>query len=291
VSSVSEHHAVLHALDVLAADGWTITRLPVDVSGRIDVAAFAAALRPDTVLASIMLANNEIGTIAPIAELAALARRADVLFHTDAVQAPAAIDLDVTALGIDLLSISGHKFNGPKGVGALYVRAGTPITAQIVGGGQEFGLRSGTENVAAISGFAVALELAQTERAATVARVAALRDRLESGIVAAIPQVRVNARDVPRLPGVASVAFADVAADTLLIRCDLEGIAASAGSACAAGSLEPSHVIAALGLLPPYAGGVVRFSLGGSTTESEIEHVLMVLPGLVGQVRGAVAVV
>jgi cysteine desulfurase len=289
VTSVTEHHAVLHAVDVLADEGWDVTRLPVDPAGRVSPAAFAAALRPDTVLASIMLANNEIGTIAPIAELAALARGRGVLFHTDAVQAPAVLALDVAALGVDLLSLSGHKFHGPKGVGVLYVRSGTRVTPLIVGGGQEFGLRSGTENVAGIAGFAAAFACAQREREANAARVGALRDRLETGIAAATPGAVVNARGAARLAGISSIAFEGVPADALLVRLDLEGISASAGSACAAGSLEPSHVVAAIGLPVSHASGVIRFSLGRATTTAEIEHVVRVVPEVVAQVRGVPA--
>ena len=291
VTTVAEHRAVLRAMDVLESDGWAITRLPVDSAGLIDVDAFSAALRPDTTVASVMLANNELGSIAPIAALAAVARRAGVVFHSDAVQAPGLLALDVTALGVDLLSISAHKFYGPKGAGALYVRSGTPVAAQIVGGSQEFGLRAGTENLAGIAGLAVALELAQAERAANVVRLAALRDRLEAGITAAIPEVRLNGAGAARLANVSSIAFAGVSAATLLVRLDLEGIAASAGSACAAGSLEPSHVVEALGLPAHYRRGVLRFSLGHSNTGGETERVIAILPQLVAEVRGAAAVV
>jgi cysteine desulfurase len=291
VTTVAEHRAVLRAADVLEGEGWEVTRLPVDGAGLVDRGAFAGALRSDTVLASVMLANNELGSIAPIAELAALARRAGVLFHTDAVQAPGQLELEAGALGVDLLSISAHKFYGPKGVGALYVRSGTPLAAQIVGGSQEFGLRAGTENVAGIAGLAAALELAQAERAANAARLAALRDRLEAGVTAAIPTARVNAAGVPRLAAVSSIAFADTLSAALLIRLDLEGIAASAGSACAAGSLEPSHVIRALGLPDVYRRGVIRFSLGQSSTAGEVDRVIAILPPLAAQVRGAAAAV
>lgn len=291
VSSATEHHATLRALDVLEAEGWSITRLPVSREGCIDPGAFERALRPQTVLASLMMANNEIGTLTAVAEFAAVAHRAGALFLTDAVQAPLFLPLDVADLGVDLLALSGHKFYGPKGVGALYVRSGTPLAPQTVGGPQENGLRAGTENVAGIVGFATALELAQAERAATAARVLGLRVRLEAGIVATIPDVRINAAPVARLAGVASIAFADLTAEALLIRLDLAGIAAAAGSACAAGALEPSHVIAALDLPPAYAGGVVRFSLGRSTTAAEIDRVLATLPELVAAVRGIPAAV
>ncbi len=291
ITSAIEHHAVLHAADVLEAEGWTVTRLGVDARGCIDPAEFARALRPDTVLASLMLANNEIGTIAPIAELAALARRAKVLFHTDAVQAPAVLPLDVSALGVDLLTLSAHKFHGPKGVGILYARSGTAIAPQIVGGGQEHGLRSGTENVAGIAACAVALELAQREAPATAARLSRLRDRFERELLAAVPHTRALAAGAPRLAGISSIAFADTAADVLLMRLDLAGIAASAGSACAAGSLEPSHVGAALGLPTAYVRGVVRFSLGHPTTVDELDRVLAIVPDIVSAVREVGAVV
>ncbi|HTJ25144.1 MAG TPA: cysteine desulfurase family protein [Candidatus Limnocylindria bacterium] len=290
VTTAIEHHAVLHAVDLLEAEGWEVTRLPVDERGLVDPAAFAAALSPRTTLASVMLANNEIGVVQPVAELARVARTAGVLFHTDAVQAAGWLPLDVDALGVDLLSLSSHKFSGPKGVGVLYVRRGTPLAAQIVGGGQEHGLRSGTENLAGIAGCARALELAEAERAAAVARVAALRDCLERGILALIPDVLVNGAGAPRLPNNLSAAFADVPSDALLIRLDLEGIAASAGSACAAGSLEPSHVAAAIGLAPRYRLGVIRFSLGRTTTQAEVDDVLRRLPAVLEGIRAPATV-
>ncbi|HEY4440657.1 MAG TPA: cysteine desulfurase family protein [Candidatus Elarobacter sp.] len=285
VTSAIEHHAVLHAADLLEAEGWEVTRLPVDARGLVDPAAFAAALRPDTTLASIMLANNEIGVVEPIAQLAALARARGVVFHTDAIQAPGRLPLNVDQLGVDLLSLSGHKFGGPKGAGVLYVRSGTPLEPIVVGGGQEHGLRAGTEDVAGIAGFARALSLAEAERPETAARLRTLRDRLETALVAAIPDVLVNGAGAPRLPGITSLAIADAPSDALLIRLDLAGIAASAGSACAAGSLEPSHVAAALGLPERFRTGVIRFSLGSSTTEAEVESVIARFPALVADVR------
>jgi len=290
VTSAIEHHAVLHAVDVLEAEGWSVTRLPVDVDGLVDPADFAAALTPQTTLASIMLANNETGTIEPIAELAAIARAHGVRFHTDAVQAGAWLRLDAPALGVDLLSLSAHKFNGPKGVGVLVVRTGTAVEPIVVGGGQEHGLRAGIENLAGIVGLATALTLAAAEREVAGARVAALRDRLEAGIRAAIPDVIVAGANAPRLPNVLAVAFADAPSDALLIRLDLEGIAASAGSACAAGSLEPSHVVAALGLPERFRLGFLRFSLGRQTTAEEIDAVLARLPGVLVGVRTPLAV-
>jgi cysteine desulfurase len=285
VTAATEHHAVLHAVDVLEKEGWRVTRLPVDARGLVDPAAFASALTAETTVASVMLANNEIGVVQPVAELARIARERGVLFHTDAVQAPGWLALDVDALGVDLLSLSAHKFYGPKGVGVLYVRRGTALEPIVVGGGQEHGLRAGTENVAGIAGFAVALALADAERAATAARVAALRDRLEAGIVAAIPDVVVNGAGAPRLANNLSVAFAGVPSDALLMRLDLDGIAASAGSACAAGSLEPSHVVAALGLGERHRRGVIRFSLGRDTTPAEVDAVVQRLPSTIASMR------
>jgi cysteine desulfurase len=285
VTSATEHHAVLHAVDVLERDGWRVTRLAVDGRGIVDPAAFAAALTGETTVASIMLANNEIGVVQPIAELARIARARGIVFHADAIQAAGWLPLDVDALGVDLLSLSAHKFCGPKGVGVLYVRSGTPVEPLIVGGGQEHGLRAGTENVAGIAGLATALVLAEAERPGLTARAGALRDRLEAGILAAVPDVLVNGAGAERLAGNLSIAVADAPSDALLIRLDLAGIAASAGSACAAGSLEPSHVAAALGLGERYRLGVVRFSLGRATTEAEIESVIARFPTLVADVR------
>ena len=285
VTSAIEHHAVLRAVEQLEADGWTVTRLPVDARGLVDPAAFAAALTPQTTVASIMLANNEIGVVQPIAQLAAIARERGVVFHTDAVAAAGWLALDAGALGVDLLSLSAHKFYGPKGVGALYVRSGTPVEPVIVGGGQEHGLRAGTEDVAGIAGFAAALTLADAERPEAAVRVGALRDRLEAALVAAIPETIVNGAGAPRVPGTTSLAFAGAPSDALLIRLDLEGIAASAGSACAAGSLEPSHVAEALGLDARYRTSVIRFSLGTRSTQDEVEFVIARFPALVAAVR------
>ena len=258
VASAIEHHAVLRALD---------------------------ALREETILATVMLANNEIGTVEPVAELAGLARERGAVFHADAVQAPGQLALDLRRLGVDCLAISAHKFYGPPGVGALFVREGTPLEPLLYGGGQERGRRSGTEDVVGAVGLAAALELAEAERPAFASRVAALRDRLEGAIAGAIPDVTVNAKGVARLPNNLSVSFTDLDAEPLLIRLDLEGIAASAGSACATGSLEPSHVIAALGLPERTVRGTLRFSLGRSTSADEIDWVAQILPAIVAAQR------
>ncbi len=271
VTVATEHHAVLHAVEALAAEGVETTVLPVDRAGRVDPETFAAALRPHTVLASVMLANNETGTLAPIAELAALARDRGVLFHTDAVQAAGRVEIDVGALGVDLLTLAGHKFYGPKGTGVLYVRDGTPVAPLVHGGGQESGLRAGTENVACIVAFARALELAVAERPEETARLARLRDRFEARVAAEIAGVHINARYGPRLPNIASIAFDGVTSIELLASLDLAGVAVSAGSACAAGAVEPSHVIRALGG-PAFAQtGTIRFSFGKLTNEPDIE--------------------
>ena len=286
VSSAIEHHAVLHALDALRDDGYKITLLDVDENGLVDPAEFAAALRDDTLLASVMLANNETGTVQPIARLAAMARERGVLVHVDAVQAAPWVDLQPRALGVDLLSLSAHKFYGPKGVGVLYVREGVAVAPLVHGGGQEFGRRSGTENVAGIVGFARALELAAVGREECSGRVAALRDRLEAGIVADIEDVRINAAGAPRLPNIANVSFGEIDSEALLMALDLEGVAVAAGSACTSGALEPSHVIAALKGDPRWHRGVIRFSLGYTTTAEQIDRLLSLLPGVVSTLRG-----
>jgi cysteine desulfurase len=284
ISTQIEHAAVLHALEALRDEGFEITLLPVDERGLIDPAMFAGALRDDTVLATVMLANNEIGVIQPIAALAAAAHARGVIFHTDAVQAAAWIDVRPRELGVDLLSVSAHKFYGPKGVGVLYVRDGLAVQPLVHGGGQEFGRRSGTENVAGIVGLAAALDrVASPQRAQRVAR---LRDQFETGLGAQLPKIRVNGGDAPRLPNISNVSFDGLYSEALLVRFDLEGIAVSAGSACTSGALEPSHVISALNIDPRWQQGVIRFSLGEGTTEEEIDRVLELVPRITGQLQG-----
>lgn len=286
LSTAIEHHAVLHALDALRDEGYEVTLLAVDERGLVGPDSFAAALRDDTVLASVMFANNETGTIAPIAQLAAIAHERGALLHTDAVQAAPWLDVRPRALGVDLLSLSAHKFYGPKGVGLLYVREGVRVAPLVYGGGQEFGLRSGTENLPGIVGFARALELAEEGREERARSVAALRDRLEMGIVAGIEDVRINGAGARRLPNISSVSFGNVDSEALLMALDLEGIAVSAGSACASGALEPSHVIAALAANPHWHQGVIRFSLGYTTTAEQVDRLLSLLPGIVSALRG-----
>jgi len=270
VSTAIEHHAVLHAFDALREEGFEVTLLSVDSDGRVDARAFAAALRPDTVLASVGYVNNELGVVAPIEELAAIAHGRGVLFHTDAVQAPAYMPLDARELGVDLLSICAHKLSGPKGMGALYVRAGVTLAPLLYGGTQEYGVRPGTENVAGAVGMAVALDLARAESAEAGTRVRALRERFEQALLG-MGDVRINGGGAPRAPHITNAAFKGVVGEQLLIRLDVEGIAASAGSACASGVMEPSHVVAALGLEREWISAIVRFSFARTTTQPEVD--------------------
>lgn len=285
VSTAVEHHAVLHALDALSGEGWQTTLVAVDGEGLVSEEAFAAALMPGTVLASVMYVNNELGTIQPIARLAAIARERGVLFHTDAVQAAAYLPIDVDALGVDLLALAAHKFYGPKGVGVLYVRDGIPIVPVIHGGSQEFAKRAGTENVAGIVGLATALELAMDERTEAAGRIATLRDRFEARLRERVADIRVNGGGAPRAPHVSNLSFLGVESEALLMRLDMDGLAVSAGSACAAGAIEPSHVIAALGLPEEWTRGVIRFSLGRLTTTAQIDRAAEVLEQAVSDLR------
>jgi cysteine desulfurase len=289
ITAATEHRAVLGAFDVLRDEGFAVTVLEVDGEGRIAVDDFVRALRPGTVLASIMLANNELGTLQPIAAFAEAARARGVLFHTDAVQAAGRLPLDVVALGVDLLTLSAHKIYGPKGIGLLYVRAGTPLQPCIVGGPQEAGLRAGTENVAGAVGFARALELGDAERALEGARLTVLRDRLQAGLAAAIPGVRLNGAGAERLPNVLSIACEGVEAAELLVRLDLDGVAVSAGSACAAGAAEASHVIAALPGPAWTRSSTIRISLGRATTAYDVERLVRRLSLAVAEIRVAAA--
>jgi cysteine desulfurase len=285
VTSAIEHEAVLHTCESLTSFGVETTYVPVDTAGRVQPEAVVAALRPDTALVSIMLANNEIGTIQPIAEIAAIAHRHGILVHTDAVQAAGALSLDVRELGVDLLSLSGHKFYGPKGVGALYVRSGIAWTPQQQGGSQEAKRRAGTENVAGIVGLATALTRAEAEREREEVRLTALRDRLIRDVLARIPDSRLTGHPTQRLPNNASFVFAGVEGEAILMALDVQGIAASTGSACTSASLDPSHVLLALGLAAPLAIGSLRLSLGRSNTEADVDRVLEVLPGAVQRLR------
>lgn len=285
ITSAIEHHAVLHAFEYLQAFGFEVTILPVDSHGLIRPADLEAALRPDTVLVSLMYANNEIGTIQPLAELGALCRARGVPLHTDAVQAAGSLPLNVEALNVDLLTLAAHKFYGPKGVGVLYARRGIPLLPQINGGGQERRRRAGTENVAGIVGLATALRLADDRRADYATHSAALRDRLIAGILERVPLSSLNGHPSQRLPNNANIAFEYVEGESVLLLLDQHGIAASSGSACTSGSLEASHVLTALGLPYEQAIGSVRFSLGKDTTDADVDAVIEALPDMIERLR------
>ncbi len=291
ITTAIEHHAVLHTCAFLEDTGWDVTYLPVDDDGLVDVERLAESVTDRTVLVSVMLANNEIGTIQPIAEMArrvkamALERNRTIVFHTDAVQAAGFLDLNVNALGVDMLSLSAHKFHGPKGVGALYVRRGAPFAPQQLGGAQERQRRAGTENMPGIVGAAVALALADREREEASAHCSRLRDRLVAGVLERIPGVRLNGHPTNRLPNNVNFTFEGVEGEPVLLGLDFAGVAASSGSACSSGSLEPSHVLLALGLHADLAHGSLRLTLGRDNTEEDVDYVLRVLPDLVGRLR------
>ncbi|HEY2555434.1 MAG TPA: cysteine desulfurase family protein [Candidatus Cybelea sp.] len=284
VASAVEHHSVRAALERLRERSAAGSPIPVDSNGRVDPQEFERTLGSQPVCASVMYANNEVGTVQPVPALAEIARAHRVLLHADAVAAPAWLPIDVVDLGVDLLSLSAHKFGGPEGVGVLFVREGVPLHPLMLGGGQEAGRRAGTENVAGIAGLALALELAAAERASTVARIVALRDRLERGVTAAAPGVSVNGAGALRLANLSNMSFEGVEAGDLLIALDLAGIAVSAGSACTSGTLEPSHVLAAM--YPGTRGpSGIRFSLGTTTTAGEIDRVVAAIPSLLVRLR------
>lgn len=273
LSTKIEHPAVLRTLEALGQEGFDVTLLEPDGLGRVDPAAVEAALRPDTALVSVMLANNEVGTLEPLAEIGKLCRSRGVLLHTDAVQAVGQIPVDAPALGVDLLSLSAHKFGGPKGIGALYCRRGLQALPLIRGGGQERGKRAGTEDLPGILAMAAALTEAVSRMAENRDRLQNLRDRLIRGLLA-LPGVRLNGDPVNRLPGNVHVSFRDIEGETLLLLLDEAGICASAGSACSSGSLEPSHVLRAMGVPSDYLGGSLRLTLGPENTETEIGTIL-----------------
>jgi cysteine desulfurase len=285
IASSIEHEAVLNTLKALAKRGWRTTLLPVDQTGIVAPDALRAALADDTALVSVMHANNEIGTIQPIAELARIAHDRGALFHTDAVQSAAKLPVSVRSLGVDMLSISAHKFYGPKGVGALWIRRGLRVLPLLTGGRQERSRRAGTENVAGIVGMGVAARIARGKMADEGTRLSALRDRLEAEILAAVPGTAVNGAREPRVPNTTNVSFDRVEAESLLIALDLEGIAVSTGSACSSGTLEPSHVLKAMGFNAHRAQNSIRFSLGASSTDAEIDRVIAVLPRMVEKLR------
>ena len=290
VTSAIEHHAVLHPVQELAERfGFHSTVVPVTTGGIVDPGAIEAAIQPDTVLVSVMWANNEIGTIQPIRAIGALARERGIPFHVDGVQAVGSLPLDLATTPVDLLSLSAHKFYGPKGVGALVVRAGTPWWPLISGGGQERNRRAGTENVAGIVGMARALELSASERQVTTERLRSLRDRLVDRVLALVDGTRVNGDRTSRLPNNANFSFKGIRGESLLLALDRVGIMASSGSACTSGSLEPSHVLQAIGLPTDLSGASLRLTLGRDNTTEQIDQVATVLAGIVARLRGVAA--
>ncbi len=284
ITSSIEHHAITHTLDWLKKKGYEVTYLKADQNGGIDLQELEAAIRPDTVLISIMMANNEIGTILPVQEIGRIAHEHGVLFHTDAVQAAGHIPIDVKAMNIDMLSISGHKFHGPKGVGVLYIRRGVRVPQLLHGGGQERNQRSGTENVPEIIGMAAALEEATANLPETMPRVSAMRDRLIEAFKS-IPYSRLTGDPVNRLPGIASFVFECVEGESLVLSLDAKGICASSGSACSSVSLDPSHVLLAIGLPHEVAHGSLRLSLSDTTTDEDIDYIIETLPPIVERLR------
>jgi len=289
IASAIEHEAVLNTLKALARRGWRTTLLPVESSGMVSPDRLREAIGAETALVSVMHANNEIGTIQPVREIAAIAHEHGALLHTDAVQSSGKIPVDVRALDVDLLSLSAHKFNGPKGAGALWIKRGTRLQPTMTGGKHERNRRAGTENVPAISGLGVAAQLAASKLGAESRRVGELRDRLERGIVEAIPGTSVNGAREMRVPNTTNISFDRVEAESLLIALDLAGVAVSTGSACSSGTLEPSHVLKAMGLPTHRTQNSLRFSLGLFSTEGEVDFTIAVLPRLVEKLRGLTA--
>ena len=291
ITTAIEHHAVLHTCHQLEGMGCDVTYVPVDDAGLVDPRDVLDAVTDQTVLVSVMYANNEIGTVQPVAEIARLVKEKakeqgrTILVHTDAVQAAGYLDLSVKTLGVDLLSLSGHKFHGPKGAGVLFVRRGTPFSPLLMGGGQERERRSGTENVPAIVGMAVALRLAELEREAASTHSAALRDRLAAGIMERVPGTILNGHPTNRLPNNVNVCFPGLEAEPVLLGLDLKGIYASSGSACSTASLEPSHVLTAIGRPADIARGSLRVTVGRATTEDDVDYFLETLPPLVQRLR------
>lgn len=284
ISTAFEHHAVLHTLKKLEREGFEVTLLDVGSQGLVNVKDVAAAIREDTALVTIMYANNEVGTIQPIAEIGALCREKGVPFHTDAVQAVGHLSIDVERDQIDMLSLSAHKFHGPKGVGALYCRKGLPLLPFIEGGAQERNRRAGTENLAGIAGLAAALEEANANLERNAAQISALRDKLIDGLLQ-IPHARLNGDRERRLPGNVSFCFEGIEGESLLLLLDAKGVAASSGSACTSGSLDPSHVLLALGLPHEVAHGSLRLSLSEYNTMEEMDYILKVVPEVVSYLR------
>lgn len=284
ITSAIEHHAVLHTCQALEREGFEVTYLPVDEHGLVSVEDFKAAIRPDTILASIMFANNEIGTMQPIKEIGALCREKKIPFHTDAVQAVGHVPINVKEMNIDMLSLSGHKFHSPKGVGALYVRRGIPLKNLIEGGQQEKGKRGGTENMPGIVGMAAALKESTDHMAENMKKITTLREKLITGLEK-IPHSKLNGDRNLRVPGTVNFCFEGIEGESMLLLLDANGIAASSGSACTSGSLDPSHVLLALGLPHEVAHGSLRLSIGEYNNEAEIDHILETVPKVVERLR------
>ncbi len=285
ITSNIEHHAVLHTCQYLEKYGFEITYLPVKENGIIDIQDLKKTIRKDTVLISIMFANNEIGTIQPIKEIGDIAKENGIYFHTDAVQAIGNIEIDVNDLNIDLLSLSGHKFNGPKGVGVLYIKKGVNISPMLHGGGQEMNKRAGTENVAGIVGIGKAIELATKDIKKKNKYLSSLRDMTIEGLMERIPDTRLNGDPQKRLPGNVNVCFKYIEGESILLMLDMKGICASSGSACTSGSLDPSHVLLAIGLPHEIAHGSLRLTFSVENTKEDVEYVLDVLPPIIERLR------
>ena len=285
ITSFVEHEAVLNTCQALEKRGVSVTYLPVDQDGLIDLEHLRGALRPETVLITIMHANNELGTVQALEQIGSIAKEADVYLHTDAVQSAGKIPIDVNQFQLDLLSVSGHKLYAPKGVGALYIRGGTRLKQLLYGGHHQRGFRPGTENVAGIVGFGKAAEIARRSLANDASRLSALRDQLEHGLLHRTPHSHINGGRAPRTPNTTNLVFPGVEGEALLIALDLKGLACSTGAACSSGAVEPSHVLTAIGLPPEEARASLRFSLGRHTTQADIDFALRVVPAAVAQLR------
>ena len=285
ITTAIEHEAVLNTCQALEKEGVSVTYLPTNRNGQIDMEELRRAIRPETVLITIMHANNELGVVQPLEKIGKIAAQNDVFFHTDAVQSAGKIPLDVNSLGVDLLAISGHKFYAPKGVGALYIRGGTRLRQLLYGGHHQRGFRPGTENVPGIVGLGKAAELSRISLNEDAVRVSALRDELQRELLARIPHSRANAATAPRTPNTANITFPGIEGEALIIALDLKGLACSTGAACSSGAIEPSHVLTAIGLSAEDARASIRFSLGRHTTQQEIAAALEIVPAAVAQLR------
>jgi len=285
ITSSIEHEAVLNTCQALEKQGVTVTYLPVSRAGLIDLDDLSKAIRSGTALITVMHANNELGTVQPLAEIGDIAAEQDIYFHTDAVQSVGKIPVDVKALQLDLLSLSGHKLYAPKGVGAIYIKGGTRLRQLLYGGHHQRGFRPGTENVAGIVGLGKAAELARVSLAEDATRISALRDKLEQGLLARVPDARANAAGAPRTPNTSNITFSGIEGEALIIALDLKGLACSTGAACSSGAVEPSHVLTAVGLPAAEARASIRFSLGRHTTAAEIDAALEIVPAAVAQLR------